>query len=162
MNATIIEAMVHYAKVEPTRTVEALGIARRAANYLISVSEKPGSPLSGFPPTYAGEGKKAAKEYAGQIMIHYPVDEEQYRTYSPVDASAAKVALGFLACYRATGERIYLDKAKALADTATRVQRDDGSIPTWWNPETSRDGDWINYMAATANMLEGDWPSTSE
>lgn len=349
MNAAIVRAMVHYAKVEPTRAVEAMDIARKAADYLISVSEKPGAPLAGFPPTYAGEGKKAAKEYAGQIMIHYPADaaeayldlygatrerryldaalaigerflalqgedgtwtlklrcsdgsavnpnrafpisqakllerlhavtrrsdyraaadrafayvdrgplttwnweaqfedappegmyanldmhsptdaaifclerfpgdarrvalakdlmkfvedqfvdweppyqgcgdlfvvwgpygckvndqgfqdwitpavEEQYRTYSPVDASAAKVALGFLACFRATGERTYLEKARALADTATRVQRDDGSIPTWWNPKTSRDGDWINCMALTANMLEGDWPSTSE
>ena len=346
MNAAIVKSMVSYAKLEPSKATEAMNLARKAADYLISVSEKPGRPLAGFPPTYMGAKEEAAKKYAGQIMIHYPAEaadaylalhdatqdaryldaavliadkllalqgddgtwalklrcsdgqavnpnrafpvvqakllerlyrvtgkveyraaadrafsyidegpintwnweaqyedtpaegmymnldmhsptdaaifclerfpgdacrielakalmkfvedqfvdwetpyqgywemplvwgphggsvcdqgfkiwttpgvEEQYRTYSPVDASAAKVILGFLACYRATGEAIYLAKAKALADTATIVQRDDGSIPTWWNPRGSHDSDWINCMAVTAAVLGGAWPA---
>lgn len=345
MNAAIVKSMVCYSKLEPSKAIEAIKLARKAADWLISASEKPGRPLAGFPPTYMGAKKEAARKYAGQIMIHYPAEaadayltlheatqdgryleaavcivekllalqgddgtwalklrcsdgkavnpnrafpivqakllerlygvtgkdgyraaadrafayidkgpiatwnweaqyedtpvegmyvnldmhsptdaaifclerfpgdvrrielakalmkfvedqfvdwetpykgywdfplvwgphgcsvcdqrfqnwitpavEEQYRTYAPVNASAAKVMLGFLTCYRATGEEVYLVKARTLADTATRIQRTDGSIPTWWHPLANHDSDWLNCTASTAEVLGGPWP----
>lgn len=84
----------------------------------------------------------------------YPAVEEQYRCYVPVDASAAKLIRTYLALYRAEGRPLDLAKARALGDMMTRVQRADGSIPTWWNPDSPRKDDWLNCMIASARALE--------
>ena len=84
----------------------------------------------------------------------YPAVEEQYRCYVPVDASAAKLIRTYLALYRAEGRPLDLAKARALGDMMTRVQRADGSIPTWWNPDGPRKDDWLNCMIASARALE--------
>lgn len=83
-----------------------------------------------------------------------PAAVEQYECYVPVDASAAKIIRTFLALYRATGEALYLKKARALGDEATIVQRDDGSYPTWWRPDSPYHADWLNCMIATAGAME--------
>ena len=51
-------------------------------------------------------------------------------------------------------------KAKALADTVTRVQKPSGRIPTFWEGVNTGDSgmsaaryDWLNCMAAAANAL---------
>jgi len=59
------------------------------------------------------------------------------------------------ALYRAEGNPLDLAKARALGDTATRMQRSDGFIPTFWLTDAACKGDdWTNCMAATAEALE--------
>lgn len=86
-----------------------------------------------------------------------PCALEQYACYAPIDASAAKFIKSYLALYKATKDRVYLDKAKALGDTATRMQEDDGFIDTWWMKGVSRTDyryhPWINCMLYTAEAL---------
>ncbi len=59
---------------------------------------------------------------------------EQYRCYAPVNASSAKMIRVYLAAYRATGDRLHLEKARALAATLTRSQahpKAPGRYQTW-------------------------------
>ncbi|MFA6173095.1 MAG: hypothetical protein WC701_05360 [Kiritimatiellales bacterium] len=59
---------------------------------------------------------------------------EQYRCYAPVCASSAKLIRTYLAAYSATGDRLHLEKAKALAATLTRTQSNraaPGRYLTW-------------------------------
>ena len=58
----------------------------------------------------------------------------------------------FAAAYKATGNGLFIEKAKALADNVTRHQRADGTIPTYFD---SRNGsDWVNCMVYVADRLE--------
>ena len=59
---------------------------------------------------------------------------EQYRCYAPVNASSAKLIRTYLAAYKSTGDRLHLEKAKALAGTLTRTQSNPkapGRYQTW-------------------------------
>lgn len=82
-----------------------------------------------------------------------PCALEQYNWYVPIDASAASILTTFIAMYKAGRGELYLAKARALADTITRVQREDGMIPTHWMDEETLNGHnfWINCMIATAD-----------
>ena len=78
---------------------------------------------------------------------------EQYGCYAPVDASAAKLILTYLALYRAERNPLDLAKAKALGDTATRCTSPDGLEATWWSENMLRADIWPNCMCATAKAL---------
>ena len=85
---------------------------------------------------------------------------EQYSCFTPIDASSAKMIRAYLAMYRAEGRIEDLGKAKALADTVTRVQKPSGRIPTFWEGVDTGDSglsaeryDWLNCMAAAAAAL---------
>lgn len=89
-----------------------------------------------------------------------PCGLEQYNWYVPVDGSTANIALSFLAMYKATGEKIYLSKARALMNTLTRVQnKRNGRIPTEWIKPgfIEKTGDkeeiWINCLLYSACAL---------
>lgn len=59
---------------------------------------------------------------------------EQYRCYAPVCASSAKLIRTYLAAWRATGDRLHLEKAKALGATLARAQshvKAPGRYQTW-------------------------------
>ena len=80
-----------------------------------------------------------------------PMVVEQYNCYWPVNASLAAVIDMWLTAYQATGKELYLEKARALADSLVREQRADGSIPTWF---FSTDlPDWLNCTVRTAKSL---------
>ena len=81
-----------------------------------------------------------------------PTALEQYDYYTPIDASMGDMIGAFAAAHKATGDSLYLEKAKALADNITRHQRADGTIPTYFD---SRGGsDWVNCMIYVADRLE--------
>ena len=81
-----------------------------------------------------------------------PTALEQYDYYTPIDASMGDMVGAFAAAYKATGNGLYLEKSKALADNITRHQRADGTIPTYFD---SRGGsDWVNCMVYVADRLE--------
>ena len=59
---------------------------------------------------------------------------EQYRCYAPVCASSAKLIRTYLAAWRATGDRLHLEKAKALGATLAQAQshpKAPGRYQTW-------------------------------
>jgi hypothetical protein len=86
-----------------------------------------------------------------------PAGLEQYFCYAPIDASGATIMNAFVHMYQLRGDRLYLEKAMALADTVTRVQDpESGLIPTFWigeNCEEGRRNYWINCQIHTAFCL---------
>lgn len=84
-----------------------------------------------------------------------PCGLEQYSWHVPIDSSAADILSAFLAMYRAGRGELHLEKAKALADSITRVQYEDGMIPTHWMTEKHRNGVglWINCLFNAAGAL---------
>ena len=107
MLGAIIWAMLSYAELEPTASDEAIMIAKKAADYLISISYGGDSPLRGLPPTYHtghipdGVAKiSAARDRNGKLMMIYPPD----------------VGVYYLMLEERTGDKKYLDAARAIAD----------------------------------------------
>ena len=69
---------------------------------------------------------------------------EQYRCYTPVIASVADMIIGYIHAWKATGKRLYLEKAKALGNTVTIAQRfHGGRYPTWVNKTRGLET-WLN------------------
>ena len=81
-----------------------------------------------------------------------PTALEQYDYYTPIDASMGDMIGAFAAAYKATGSSLYLEKARALADNITRHQREDGTIPTYF--DSRKGSDWVNCMVYVADRLE--------
>lgn len=108
------------------------------------------------PPFKNGRFDRKTPVWSGSYVVwQTPCALEQYHCHWPIDASAAKMIRTYLALYRAEGNPVDLDKARALGDTATRMQCPDGRIPTWWWPERAKlvRADWINCMIAMAQAL---------
>lgn len=79
---------------------------------------------------------------------------EQYRCYAPVNASSAKLIRTYLADYGATGDRLHLEKAKALAATLTRTQnigKAGGRYLTWVKQPSGPM--WINCELAAIQAM---------
>lgn len=88
-------------------------------------------------------------------LWHTPAALEQYSWYVPIDASVSTVLMGFLALYKAGCGSLYLAKAKVLADQLTRVQHENGQIPThWMNTEAAEKNFWFNCMFESCRALE--------
>jgi len=86
---------------------------------------------------------------------HTPCALEQYNWYVPIDSSTCTVAHGFFALYKAGCGSLYLAKALALMDQLTRMQREDGKIPThWMNTEDAEKNFWFNCMFESCRALE--------
>ena len=88
-----------------------------------------------------------------------PAGLEQYEWYVPVDGSTGAIAVAMLHVYKLTGDKLWYEKACALADMITRMQNEEtGLIPTQWitkNPKTEIWNFWINCHLGTAlNMYK--------
>ena len=114
IHASLIRAMLCYAKAVPEKSADALKLARLSADYLIASSEPAGAPLAGMPPTYeAHEEFKCftAKEFEGQTMMLYP----------------AVAGSAYLELFKATGEKKYRAAALTIAERYLALQGEDGS-----------------------------------
>lgn len=104
-----------------------------------------------------GEYPKWNKADWGAEPLHSPAGLEQYDCYVPIDSSTATIMTAFSDLYKLTGERLYLEKAMALADMITRVQNvETGCIPTFWMGENCEYGYknfWINCLQVTAYQM---------
>ena len=80
---------------------------------------------------------------------------EQYTCYSPIDASVTRVSGILLQAYKATGDELFLQKSKALANALTQQQGIDGNIPTGWDtvPPTRIKFWWLNCAVGGASFL---------
>lgn len=118
--SSIIGAMIKYAKLSPENSENALLLARRAADYLISISFPEGHPLEGLPPTYSFEGlvaekvnevAPAAQGCLGTTMMIYPIS----------------AGIAYLALAKATNDKKYLDAALAIANYYKENRHPSGS-----------------------------------
>jgi hypothetical protein len=81
-----------------------------------------------------------------------PCTAEQYQGYVPVDASSDHMVNTYLKAYRILGDPIYLEKAKALANTIVNIQDEQGMVPTFLTPALPEF--WLNCMIASLMMFE--------
>ena len=110
MQSAVIDTMLAAVRRLPERRERALRLARISADYLLTTCEPDGSPLAGFPATYAGGGQRAA-EFGGQHMLVYP----------------ALAGSALLRLAEAVGENTYLVAAKRIGDRYLALQGTDGS-----------------------------------
>ena len=112
IHSAVISAMVAYGHLVPEKREEALKLARTVADYLISISLPPDSPLANFPPTYWGD-KMAAAYRRGQNMLQYP----------------SHAGMAYMRLYDEVKDEKYLEAAIRIADTYMRLQGEDGTWP---------------------------------
>ena len=106
---SIVRAMVEYSKLEPENAENAIKLARRAADYLLSISFDADHPLAYLPPTYCFKGldvdavnavAPAAWGCQGTTMMIYPV----------------AAAEAYLELADATGDEKYFTAALRIAE----------------------------------------------
>ncbi len=111
---SIVRAMIAYAKLEPANAENAMKLARRAADYLLSITPGEGDPLAFLPPTYSFEGldaeavgkvAPAAEGCLGTTMMIYPVS----------------AAGAFVDLYEATKDKKYWEAALRIAEYYKRT-----------------------------------------
>ena len=110
----VVSGCALYAKQtpRPDDADDALAIARNAADFLIGISAKPGSPLEFFPPTYH-DAKPTERENDDWEML-----------ISPAEAGTA-----YLDLYDVTHDTKYLDAATHIAGTYQKLQLPSGTWP---------------------------------
>ena len=94
------------------------------------------------------------KKWGWFRYYHVPCTLEQYRCYVPIDSASAKMIRFYLLMYKLEKNPLDLAKARALGDSLTRLQENNGRIPTWADCDRPVKDDWINCMYATANALK--------
>ena len=118
--SSVIHAMITYASIDPEKAEDALTLARRAADFLLSISFPVGHPLEGLPPTYSFEGldeeavnkvARAAKGLVGTVMMLYPVS----------------AGLAYLDLAQATKDEKYFAAALKIADFYKKNRHPSGS-----------------------------------
>ena len=114
----------------PSLREDCLAIARKAADFMISAAQAPGTPLAYFPPTYYKDYHAITTRYAGQTM----------------GMEAAGAAIDLLDLYDACGDERYYEQALGIARTYCRIQAEDGSVPIKMYIETAEP---VNGVKAT-------------
>ncbi len=113
IGATIqLECLV--ARLLPRHRDDAELIARNAAQFLINESQPGNAPLAWFPPTYYSN------------LISSSREENQGKAMT---MEACMAGNGFLDLYDLTGDILYLQQARHIADTYKALQAEDGSMP---------------------------------
>lgn len=104
----VVSGMIKYATLDPENAKEAMEIAVKAADFLISITFPDDSPLKGLPPTYYTDFRKDLDKYNNEsavirgdnLMMIYPAD----------------VGEMYLELEKATGDIRYLEAARKIAD----------------------------------------------
>ena len=129
MISAIIKSMVNLAKIDEAAADEALQIAEKAADYLLSITFRAPSAAAGLPPTYyidfrpAGIGTNyVADKNLGKIMMIYP----------------AQVGGAYLSLAKASGKQRYFDEAILIADYYVNTITPEGSWPLLIDAESGK------------------------
>jgi len=124
MGATVL-GMTLYSKLATNKdeAANALVVARRAADFLIGLSEPAGQALEFFPPTY-WDGVKPGRHpvFIDRTMMHYPAD----------------AALAYLDLYDRTRDDRYFQAALRIAQTYRKTQLPSGVWPLVVNVKTGK------------------------
>ena len=131
---SLIRGMITYAKLSEKDRETALKIAVKCADYLISISEKEGTPLEYMPPTYMWKVRSSA-EYAGQNMMIYP----------------CTVGEVYMLLYNEIKDEKYLTAARRIADTYCKLQQPNGS---WFLKLNQKDGSVVMGKKANGEIAE--------
>ena len=119
-------------------------------------------------PEYVALGEEVVRFVEDQFVIWekptlrwdnaaIPCVVEQYWCYHPLDLSAAVLIISWAKAYEHTGNRLYLEKAKSIANTQTVVQdQKTGKYPTrWYTDGTFSDRQWdMCATEAAVAMIE--------
>jgi hypothetical protein len=89
---------------------------------------------------------------ASPVRVKGPLVFEQYMCWWPMEGHTANWILSLIELHKATGDKVYLDKAKAAANAICAEQFDDGQFSTWGRDfETgeckSKGDNWYNANA---------------
>lgn len=117
--ASVVRAMINYAELEPEHKTEAMEIATKAADFLISITLPEGSPLEGLPPTYYVDFRKGLEGYNNESAV---VRGDNLMTIYPAEAGCS-----YLLLEKATGDLRYLEAAKKIAEYYRKNVLDNGS-----------------------------------
>ena len=102
-------------------------------------------------------GKHAPSAHRDTSEWLYPAGLEQYTWYHPINGSTTSAMRAFIAAHRLTEDDLYLEKARALADTVARNQNEEsGAIPTYFRtPDcaTRLEDFWLNCHTGTAKDM---------
>ena len=90
------------------------------------------------------------------VRVKGPLVFEQFMCYWPMEGHTGNWILSLIELHKATGKRIYLDKAKAAANAICAEQYDNGELSTWGRDYQTGDSrakadNWYNAGAM------GDW-----
>ena len=125
MASATVQGMTTLARhtTDAKERADALLVARRAADFLMSLREPAGAPLAGWPRTY----------WDGAQQDIQPGFHDQIMSTSPAESARADLDL-----YDLTGDTAYLGFATGVADTLVRCQLANGTWPLWLDRATSR------------------------
>lgn len=119
MISAVIRGMVYLSEIDKDKADEAMLVAKKAADYIIGISQSKGDYYEYMPPTYHLEpGQKAPfdwwKERAENVlMMQYP----------------AYVGTAYLDLYDFTKDKKYLKAALNIAETYQKTQNKQGTWP---------------------------------
>ena len=119
--SSIVVALLRHAEFAPSDGEKAVTIARKMADWLISVSQPAGTPLEHLPPTYWGNRRQEAVRYAGQNMLIYPTC----------------AAAAYFRLFDKTKDARYREAGLNIVRTMDRLRLDNG---TWWIKVSEKDG----------------------
>lgn len=112
---SVVNGMINYAKLNPENAKEAMEIATKAADFLISITFPDDAPLKSLPPTYYTDFRKDLEKYNNESAI---IRGENLMMIYP-----AQVGSMYLKLEKATGDTRYYDAARKIADFCrTHVQ----------------------------------------
>jgi len=100
------------------------------------------------PLPYGERGESTATWFTPSVL-------EQYTCYTPISTSVIGVSGIFYQAYKATGDELWLAKSRALANSVTQQQGEDGNIPTGWDtvPPTRIRFWWLNCALGNVSFL---------
>ena len=149
MISTLVDAMILYAKLCPEEAADAMKIAVKAADFLISITPRGGAPLADVPPTYYLDfcpdpekyriftpNWRAAEAHAGTVMMIYP----------------AQTGLAYLKLEKATGDGKYLEEAVRIGRFYLKTVEPNGS---WYLVRSCKTGEPLskNYVAPIEKVV---------
>lgn len=108
----------------------------------------------GTPPVDSPTAQNPDGKQAKSSKWITPCVLEQYRCYAPVSASSAKMIRAFVALYKVTKEKLYLDKANALATSMVNLQQTPkagGRYLTWIQKSSGQK--WLNCELTTIKAM---------
>lgn len=130
-HAAHVNAMLRWAKADPVKKEKAMVFAKASAEYLLPQLEPAAAPLAHWPPTYGRkplEFDPATTPKRKAMIGNEPEGAVKYRrevmTVYPATAGDA-----FLAYYKATDDKRFLDAALGIAETYLKIRCADGSWP---------------------------------
>ena len=136
--SSVVRAMIAYAELEPENAEKAMEIARKAADYLISITYGADTKLDGVPPTYSYKGLD--KDVVNKTVNAIVNDEKRTRQVMMIYPSTAGDM--YFNLYDTTGDKKYYDAAMKIAE--------------YYKNSVLPNGSWYLMVDSKTGEVEGD------